>query len=661
MLRTRHPISWTSIIFGGLFLASVADAAPATIRAVELTSRNVGIASVDEYFLEVRAKSLLGAEAIELILPDGVFTAKVERIDERKNGYTWYGKLHDAWDVMLTNHDGAVAGLIYTPWVTYEVFSGPEGSPRLAMIDHEKYPGCAQTEVPADAAKDEAFDVAAATAAAQAAAASGDPIVMDVLVVYTPQARSGAGGTAQIQSTIQAAIDITNTAYANSNVDAVLNLVHMQEVTYNDSGSSSTDLSFVRNDATVAALRNTHGADLVGLIVNANDACGRGYVQRSPGPSFAPFAVQVTTRSCAVGNLSFAHEFGHNQGCEHDPANGTSPSSASYPFSFGHFHSGAYRTVMSYSTQCTGGCSRAPYFSNPSVSHQGLPTGIANQRDNHRTINLTASIVADFRPSASASFAFGTATRSQADAATFYSQNISGAPSNPVVLMGPPSFNGAQASVVRVRNVTNQSFQYQVDEWDYLDGGHTTESIGWLALGRGNQNIGSLPAQAGAVSVDHDWTTVNLSQSFSSAPVVLAQIATRNGSQAATTRIRNVTTSSFQVRVQEEEGNDGTHAVETVHFLAIQPGATTANGNRVVVGRTGNSVTDAFATINFSTVGSPSFFANMQTFDGGDPAALRYRNLSSTSVQVKVEEEASADAEVGHTTEVVGYVVIGNP
>ncbi len=644
--------TWSWALIALAIASTRAEAAPVTIRAGELLEGRTHLAAVDEYRLDVDTKALREAGSIDFVIPDGVFTAKLERIETRADGFTWHGRIHGAWDVMLTSERGALAGLVYTPWVAYEIFAGPDGDPRFAMIDHALYPACEQVEIPG--ARTKAIH-ARATAAA-------DPVEVDVMVVWTPQARAGAGGSAQIQSTIQAAVDITNTAYANSGVDVRLRLVHTQEVAYNDSGNSSTDLTFVRTDSTIQGLRNTHGADLVSMIVESNGACGIGYVQRNPGPSFAPYGVQVTTRSCAVGNLSFAHEFGHNQGCEHDPANGTTPSNASYPFSFGHFHSGAYRTVMSYSSECTGGCARAPYFSNPSVSHQGLSTGIANARDNHQTINLTASIVADFRPPASASFVYGTATRNQADASTFYTQSITGGPSNPIVVMGPPSFNGSHASVVRVRNVSSASFQYQLDEWDYLDGGHTTESIGWLAMSAGNGNLGGLATQAGSVSVDHDWTTVQLGQSFGSAPVVIAQIATHNGSQAATVRIRNVSASSFQVRVQEEEGNDGTHAVESVHFVAIQTGTAIANGRRIVVGRTGNSVTDAWSTINFSNpVNVPSFFASMQTYDGGDPAALRYRNLGANSAQVKVEEEASADSEVGHTTEVVGYVVIGTP
>ena len=36
-------------------------------------------------------------------------------------------------------------------------------------------------------------------------------------------------------------------------------------------------------------------------------------------------------------------------------------------------------------------------FSNPNVIYNSVATGIANQADNHRTVNLTDSVVANFR------------------------------------------------------------------------------------------------------------------------------------------------------------------------------------------------------------------------------------------------------------------------
>ena len=163
------------------------------------------------------------------------------------------------------------------------------------------------------------------------------------------------------------------------------------------------------------------------------------------------------------------------------------------------------------------------------------------------------------------------------------------------------------------------------------------------------------------MNINHNWTTVNFNQSFSAAPVVVAQVASFNGGQAVTTRVRNVSTTSFQIRLQEEDGNDGTHVVERVDWVAVEAGTSTFGGTKVVAGVTGNSVTDAWSTVGFSSVTNPVLVAEMQTFDGSDPAALRQRNLTSTSFQVKVEEEQSGDVEVAHTTEVVGYIIVGSP
>jgi hypothetical protein len=48
----------------------------------------------------------------------------------------------------------------------------------------------------------------------------------------------------------------------------------------------------------------------------------------------------------------------------------------------------------------------------------------------------------------------------------------------------------------------------------------------------------------------------------------------------------------------------------------------------------------------------------MQTTDGMDTAALRFKDLKTNSVNIRVEEEQSKDKETSHTTEVVGYLAI---
>ena len=77
--------------------------------------------------------------------------------------------------------------------------------------------------------------------------------------------------------------------------------------------------------------------------------------------------------------------------------------------------------------------------------------------------------------------------------------------------------------------------------------------------------------EVGVAQTDHSWTNVSFSSSFSVAPVTLNQSQTFNGGQAVITRQRNSTTSGFEVRLQEEEGNDNRHFVETVGYVAVTP------------------------------------------------------------------------------------------
>lgn len=656
-----RPAPTLALILGSLSCAASASAKPALIHALELAPKLESDAPseglVEAYDLSIEIDALSETDQIELMLPDGLFEAEVTGIDVREDGAFWRGTIHDTWEVYLTERKGTYSGLIYTPWVVYELGSGPDGRSRLTHVDQDAFPDCGDVIVPD--LPDE--DVGAELAVAEAPVAEAvSQTVIDIMVLYSSQARTSAGGTSQIESLIRSAVDVTNAAYANSQVSILLNLVYTGQAPFAEVSDYAQNLYNLQGNSTVATLRNTYGADMVSMIVNNTYYCGIGFVQRNPGSSFAGSAFQVTSRTCAVGNLSFAHEFGHNMGAEHNPSNSSaSASTASYPYSFGHYYSGHYRTVMSYSNPCSGGCNRAPYFSNPSVSYQSRATGIANARDNHRTLNNTRTIIAAFR-SAVSPLTVGRLTFGQSNASTFYTRSLSGAPGSPIVIAGPPSYNGGDPATVRLRNVSSSSFQYQLDEWDYKDGGHVSESLDYMVAPSGPRILGTLRADAGSRSLNQNWVTVSFAQSFATAPVVIPQVVTYAGSSAVTVRVRNVSANSFQMRLQEEEGQDGTHNTETVHWIAIETGSTNVGGKQLRVGRTSNSITQNWATLGYGSVSSPRFFASMQTYDGADTAALRYRNFTSSSVQVKVEEEASLDAETNHTSEVVGYFVYQN-
>ena len=252
----------------------------------------------------------------------------------------------------------------------------------------------------------------------------------------------------------------------------------------------------------------------------------------------------------------------------------------------------------------------------------------------------------------------GSVSINQPDRSSWQSITTEGSFTTPIALMGPPSENGGQPSHMRVRGVTNERYEYQLEEWTYLDGSHTAETAHYLFMDTGAYTTpAGMRAEIGSVQTDQGFTRTNFFQTFTTTPVVISQAQTVNDASPIVTRNQNVSSTGFDVRLQEE-ASGGTHASETVGYLAVEPGVSTLNGVPFEAGLTPDTVTQNWSPISFQRVyEEPVFIANLQTYDGSDPAGLRYQNLSGSAVEVRVEEEQSVDPETGHTTEVVSYLV----
>ena len=230
---------------------------------------------------------------------------------------------------------------------------------------------------------------------------------------------------------------------------------------------------------------------------------------------------------------------------------------------------------------------------------------------------------------------------------------------NAVVKMFAEDITG-DPFTIRVRDITDSGFEFQLDEYDYQNGSTVLENISWIAVAEGTHTLDNgLEIQAGFVTATNETaTSVSFNSSITS-PVVFTQVSSDNELSAVVTRNDNVTTTGFDVQMQEEEANANTHATEDIGWIAIQAGGSVASG--ILAGTTGDSVIQTNTTVSFGgTFGStPAFLADMQTLDGGDTAvAAGGAAISTTQAQVYIDEEASNDAEINHTTEDVGYIAL---
>jgi hypothetical protein len=228
---------------------------------------------------------------------------------------------------------------------------------------------------------------------------------IDVMVVYTPLAKADAGGASSIEAEIELALLAANEAFDRSLINPRLNLVHLAEISYNEDGGLYLNHLQRLTDPqdgfldSVHELRNQYAADVVSLMVADDDEfCGLAWAMTELTASFESNAFNVVTWWCAADYFALAHEIGHNLGCNHDHDNARGK--VLFPYSYGHRFNisptQVRRTVMAYEPG-----TMIQNFSNPNVLFANVPTGVSGEgddaADNARTVNETASTVANFR------------------------------------------------------------------------------------------------------------------------------------------------------------------------------------------------------------------------------------------------------------------------
>ena len=147
-------------------------------------------------------------------------------------------------------------------------------------------------------------------------AAAAQITYVDILIVYTPGAAALYGNS--VETRIYHMLNVTNQMYEDSGVDIRLRPVHITEVNYTDSASSSTALGKIRTGSwpfqNISALRTQYGADMVALLrPSAGDGyCGLAYLA-GPGQNgeigiYAGWMFSHTTITCS--DYVLGHELG---------------------------------------------------------------------------------------------------------------------------------------------------------------------------------------------------------------------------------------------------------------------------------------------------------------------------------------------------------------
>ena len=133
---------------------------------------------------------------------------------------------------------------------------------------------------------------------------------------------------------------------------------------------------------------------------------------------------------------------------------------------------------------------------------------------------------------------------------------------NPVIFAQPLSYNGGDASTVRITDIKGDRFSVQLQETTLINqnthsGLHTQESSGFLVFEKGIWElsdgtiieVGIITTDATTISA---WESITFTNDFDNAPIVLTQVQTNNDGSFVQTRQRNITENGFQLALEEE-------------------------------------------------------------------------------------------------------------
>ena len=231
---------------------------------------------------------------------------------------------------------------------------------------------------------------------------------------------------------------------------------------------------------------------------------------------------------------------------------------------------------------------------------------------------------------------------------------------DPVVVAKSLSYNGGDPAILRIQNVNNTGFDIRIQEWDYLDGDHTSETVGYIIMERGSYTLGDgTKVEAGTFTTNNTTSlkTVNFKNSFNKIPVVTTAVVSYNGGQAVFCRTRNNGINGFKFCLQEQELNPKFHLTEEVAYIAWEPCIGIVNRIAFEINFKFN-INDDSQKISFNQtfINSPVFISDMQTGNETDPANVRWENKDALGVYVKISEEKSYDPETSHHAEALGFM-----
>jgi len=199
----------------------------------------------------------------------------------------------------------------------------------------------------------------------------------------------------------------------------------------------------------------------------------------------------------------------------------------------------------------------------------------------------------------------------------------------PIVFSSVPTFNGIDAGVISISNVTNSSFDVHFKEWPYLDGTHKAELVSFLVLEKGRHQLSDGSVwEAGKFVINRTSIQQYFTESFTHTPNILLTGQTQNRSEAYAMRISSASRQTFGASIDGQELGT-VNDEESVGYLAI------------------------YKDNNQGVTDQGLVYALTQQ-------AINEDGYETRSGKLFVQEEQSKDEETTHLTEIINILSLNN-
>lgn len=268
-----------------------------------------------------------------------------------------------------------------------------------------------------------------------------------------------------------------------------------------------------------------------------------------------------------------------------------------------------------------------------------------------------------------------------------YTTNFSSAFSaTPLAVAGQNTRDGGDGGWARQCSLSSSAIGLTIDEDTASDSerSHTTEEVGVLAASQafhGTRNGRHVEAGSAVIpssSNPTQWTSVSFPNAFSETPHIFS-LPTSDGAGVTALRVRNVSTTGFDIAAVAPTGSDAPPSQMDVDYVAIIPGDHTMPGGEVFeVGSidtnlyqdgTGGSTGTVDINFNASFGGPPAVLLQIQSINNEpalDPNAVSepwmvtaVTSLTSSRIRVALERAEATSGSIS-LSETIAYFAMAD-